>query len=47
MEKGLLNNSSRIFYLYLFNFSYASGAEDGLVRIHYFDNDYLDYDVAY
>jgi translation initiation factor 3 subunit I len=27
--------------------SYASGAEDGLVRIHHFDNDYLDYDVAY
>jgi len=27
--------------------SYASGGEDGLVRIHYFDNDYLDYDVAY
>ncbi|UJR21432.1 hypothetical protein I4U23_024518 [Adineta vaga] len=27
--------------------SYASGGEDGLVRIHYFDNDYLDYDIAY
>jgi len=27
--------------------SYASGGEDGLVRIHYFDNDYLDYDLAY
>ncbi|CAF0979340.1 unnamed protein product [Rotaria sp. Silwood1] len=27
--------------------SYASGDEDDLVRIHYFDNDYLDYDVVY
>lgn len=27
--------------------SYASGGEDGFVRIHYFDNDYLDYDVTY
>jgi len=34
-------------YIYLFNCSYASGGEDGLVRIHYFDNDYLDYDIAY
>ncbi len=34
-------------YICLFHFSYASGAEDGLVRIHYFDNDYLDYDIAY
>jgi translation initiation factor 3 subunit I len=34
-------------YIHLFYFSYASGGEDGLVRIHYFDNDYLDYDVAY
>ncbi|CAF3063866.1 unnamed protein product [Rotaria socialis] len=24
--------------------SYASGGEDGFVRIHHFDNDYLDYD---
>jgi len=27
--------------------SYASGGEDGFVRIHYFDNDYLDFDIAY
>ena len=25
-------------------FSYSSGGEDGFVRIHHFDNDYLDYD---
>lgn len=27
--------------------SYASGAEDGLIRVHHFDSDYLEYDVAY
>ncbi|CAF0970061.1 unnamed protein product [Rotaria sp. Silwood1] len=27
--------------------SYASANEDDLVRIDYFDNDYLDYDVVY
>ncbi|CAF1637323.1 unnamed protein product, partial [Adineta ricciae] len=27
--------------------SYASGGEDGLVRVHHFDSDYLDYDIAY
>lgn len=27
--------------------SYASGAEDGFVRVHHFDNDYIDYDVTY
>lgn len=29
------------------SFSYASGGEDGLIRVHYFDNDYLEYDIAY
>lgn len=27
--------------------SYASGAEDGFIRVHHFDNDYLEYDVPY
>lgn len=27
--------------------SYASGGEDGFVRIHYFDPDYLEFDIAY
>jgi hypothetical protein len=47
MEKGLYPLFFSLFDLLLIAFSYASGGEDGLVRIHYFDNDYLDYDVAY
>jgi len=46
MAKGLLilSKKTNYFFFFFLLFSYASGGEDGLVRVHYFDNDYLDFD---
>jgi hypothetical protein len=56
MGKGTFENLAFALSVYYCRFvsfhlsiisSYASGGEDGFVRIHYFDDDYLAYDIAY